>query len=335
MGSLSKRKLVVMTNRFAMTGAAGYVAPRHMKAIYETGNSLVAVLDPHDSVGILDSYFPRSRYFSEPERFDRHLEKLRRKGHSQKIDWMSVCSPNYLHDAHIRIALRVGADVICEKPLVLNPWNLDAIRELESETGKKVYSLLQLRHHPSILQLKKDSAMSSRKNKAEICITYIAPRGAWYLNSWKGNMERSGGLVSNIGVHFFDMLIWIYGSVLHSEVHLAERMRSSGFLELERANVRWFLSIAEDDLLLADSDVSGTYRSIAIDGKEIDFSSGFADLHTVAYRSIFAGRGTTTEEARPTIQLLHDIRNSTPDPFYRNKHEFLRKKEFLNEIQSS
>ena len=318
-----------MNSRFALTGAAGYVAPRHMKAIKDTGNSLVAVLDPHDSVGILDSYFPGTRYFSESERFDRHLEKLKRKGDGSKIDWMSICSPNYLHDAHIRIALRVGADVICEKPLVLNPWNLDAIRDLEQETGKKVFCLLQLRHHPAIINLRRKSNSS---RKAEVCISYVAPRGAWYLNSWKANVERSGGLVSNIGVHFFDMLIWIYGKVQYSEVHLAQKRRSSGFLELEKARIRWFLSIAEEDLSLTNSESTGTFRSVTIGGEEIDFSSGFKDLHTVAYRSILEGSGATVEDSRPTIQLIHDIRNSIPKETRDNLHDFLEKKDFSYDV---
>ena len=318
-----------MNRRFALTGAAGYVAPRHMKAIKDTGNSLVAVLDPHDSVGILDSYFPGTRYFSEPERFDRHLEKLKRKGDGSKIDWMSICSPNYLHDAHIRIALRVGADVICEKPLVLNPWNLDAIRDLEHETGKKVFCLLQLRHHPAIINLQRQRNSS---RKAEVCISYVAPRGAWYLNSWKANVERSGGLVSNIGVHFFDMLIWIYGKVQYSEVHLAQKRRSSGFLELEKARIRWFLSIAEEDLTLTDSASTGTFRSVTIGGEEIDFSSGFKDLHTVAYKSILEGSGATVEDSRPTIQLIHDIRNSIPKENGDNLHDFLKEKDFSYDV---
>jgi len=324
-----------MKKRFALTGAAGYIAPRHLKAIKETGNELVAILDPHDSVGILDSFFPDARYFSEPERFDRHLEKLRRKGAPYSINWMSICSPNYLHDAHIRIALRVGANVICEKPLVLSPWNVDAIQELENETGKEVFCLLQLRHHPAILKLRDEYLNSSKKSKAEINITYIAPRGEWYLNSWKSNIEKSGGLVSNIGIHFFDILLWIYGKVINSEVHLSQIKRSSGFIELENANIRWFLSIAREDLSLTESASQGTYRSIRIDGEEIDFSSGFTDLHTVTYQNIFEGNGTRIADAKPTIHLVHGIRTTKPNILSSNKHNFLDRKGFTDELQGS
>lgn len=302
-----------MRNKFALTGAAGYVAPRHMRAIKDTGNELVAVLDPHDSVGILDSYFPRARYFSEPERFDRHLEKLRRKGSESRIHWMSVCSPNYLHDAHIRMALRLGANVVCEKPVVLNPWNIDAIAELEEETGKKVFCLLQLRNHPSVKKLKdKVSSYPDSHFRDEVEITYIAPRGAWYKNSWKGNLERSGGLVSNIGVHFFDMLLWIYGKVKNTDVLLSGPGRSAGSLELEKASVKWFLSISGEDLANTGHKSLGTYRSIRVNGEEIQFSDGLKDLHTVTYCEILGDGGTRVSECRQTVQLLHDIRNSVP-----------------------
>lgn len=296
--------------RFALTGAAGYVAPRHMKAISETGNALVAVLDPHDSVGILDSYSPNARFFTEPERFDRHLEKLKRKGEDHRVHYMSICSPNYLHDAHIRIALRVGADAICEKPLVLNPWNVDALHQLEEETGKHIYCTLQLRYHPSILSLREREKTAGASGKRAIDLTYITSRGAWYLHSWKGDIQRSGGLASNIGVHFFDMLIWIYGGVRDYSVHLDERTRTSGYLELERAHVRWYLSIDPSDLLAIGRPESRTFRSIVIDGEEMDFTGGFENLHTEAYARILSGRGVTAAQCRPVIQLLHDIRES-------------------------
>ena len=319
-----------MSFRFALTGAAGYIAPKHMKAIIDTGNVLVATLDPHDSVGILDRFAPEARFFSEPERFDRYLEKLKRKGDSYRIHWMSICSPNYLHDAHIRIALRVGADAICEKPLVLNPWNLDALQELEIETGRRVFCTLQLRQHPDIINLRKREQTLDLNQKREIDLTYITPRGAWYLSSWKGNLERSGGLISNIGVHFFDMLMWIYGSAIEFEVHLSERKRTAGFLELERANVRWFLSIDSDDIAFTEGDGSGTFRSITIDGKELNFSGGFSDLHTEAYRAILEGNGTTIGDCRKSVQLVHDIRNSLIVEPSENVHKFLATGSYLS-----
>lgn len=312
-----------MSFRFALTGAAGYIAPKHMKAIIDTGNVLVAALDPHDSVGILDRFAPEARFFPETERFDRHLEKLKRKGDSQRIHWMSICSPNYLHDAHIRMALRVGADAICEKPLVLNPWNLDALQELEMETGRRVFCTLQLRHHPDIIDLRNREQTLGGNQKREIDLTYITPRGAWYLSSWKGNLERSGGLISNIGVHFFDMLMWIYGSAIKFEVHLSERKRTAGFLELERANIRWFLSIDSDDITIAKGEESGTFRSITINGKELNFSGGFTDLHTKAYRAIMKGNGTSIGDCRGSIQLMHDIRNSSTAEPSESMHKFL------------
>mgnify|MGYP001303897478 CR=1 FL=1 len=314
-----------MSKRFALTGAAGYIAPRHLRAIQDTGNELVAILDPHDSVGIIDSYFPEARFFKEPERFDRHLEKLRRKGKGSSIDWMTVCSPNYLHDAHIRMALRVGADVICEKPLVLNPWNIDAINELETETGKNVYCLLQLRNHPEVSKLREMYHSSEPERKAEISVTYIAPRGVWYLSSWKGDPERSGGLASNIGVHFFDMLLWIFGKVIDSHVYVSKATKSAGYIELERAQVHWYLSIDREDLAFTVSKDSDTYRSMTVNGEEVDLSGGFKDLHTATYRAILEGTGTRCTECRDTIQLLHDIRNAEPESLDSNGSDFIRK----------
>jgi len=309
---------------FAITGVAGYIAPRHLDAITTNRHEIVAALDPHDSVGILDRYCPDARFFPEPERFDRHIEKLRRTGENNRIHWMSICSPNYLHDAHIRMAFRVGADVICEKPIVLNPWNLDALQELEGESGCRVWSVLQLRLHPSIIALKKRVSEENRGSKYEIELTYITPRGPWYLNSWKGNIERSGGLTTNIGVHFYDMLIWIFGAVEKSEVHISNSTRCSGFLELENANVKWYLSInREDSPLFRKNNEPCTFRVISIDGDELEFTKGFTGLHTKLYESTLAGSGFGIEDIRPSIQLIHDIRNSEPTGISCNSHRFV------------
>ena len=237
-----------MSKNFALTGAAGYVAPRHLQAIHDTGNTLVAALDRSDSVGILDRYFPEANFFTEFERFDRHIEKLKRQGEGKRIDYVSICSPNYLHDAHIRFALRVGADAICEKPLVLNPWNIDALREMEEETGRRVWTVLQLRLHPALVELKKQIEQAPAGKKHDIDLTYITSRGNWYAVSWKGDIEKSGGIATNIGVHFFDMLLWIFGPLMRLEVHLSTPERAAGFMELPKARVRWFLSLAADDL---------------------------------------------------------------------------------------
>ncbi len=309
---------------FAITGVAGYVAPRHLEAITANGHRVVAALDPHDSVGILDRYCPEARFFPEPERFDRHLEKLRRAGDDKRVRWMSICSPNYLHDAHIRMAFRIGADVICEKPVVLNPWNLDALAELEAETGCRVWTVLQLRLHPAIAALKKRIDEDEPGKKYEMELTYITPRGPWYLSSWKGNIERSGGLATNIGVHFYDMLIWIFGAVRRSEVHLSEPTRCSGFLELEKAEVRWYLSIDAKDSPLFDGGTSrpSTYRHITVDGRELEFSGGFTGLHTRLYEETLAGRGFGIEDVRPSIELIHDIRKAKPVGTNGNSHRF-------------
>jgi UDP-N-acetyl-2-amino-2-deoxyglucuronate dehydrogenase len=300
-----------MPENFALTGAAGYVAPRHLQAIQATGNRLVAALDPHDSVGILDRYFPDCAYFREPERFDRHIEKLRRAPAAEPVDYVSICSPNYLHDAHIRLALRTGAHAICEKPLVLNPWNCDALQELEAETGRKVYTVLQLRLHPSVLALKRRIAAEPPGRRHQVTLRYITARGRWYLFSWKGDEEKSGGLVTNIGIHFFDMLLWIFGGVVRSEVVQNERTRAGGRLELEKASVDWFLSIEREDLPAAVREEEGTtFRAITVDGDAFEFSGGFADLHTRVYEEILAGRGCGIEAARPSIDLVRRIRDS-------------------------
>ena len=296
---------------FAITGVAGYVAPRHLKAIKETGNNLIAAVDPHDSVGILDQFFPHTSFFTEFERFDRHLEKIRRKGEQFKVDYLTICSPNNLHDAHIRLALRIGADAICEKPLVLNPWNLDALQELESETGSRVYTILQLRVHPNLIELKNKMASEKKSKKYKVNLTYITSRGLWYDFSWKGIKEKSGGVGTNIGIHFFDLLIWLFGSVQTSELHLSEPKKMAGFIELENADVAWFLSADRDDLPaeLIEQKVS-TFRSIEYDGNEIQFSSGFTDLHTRVYQETLAGNGFGIADARASIQLVHELRSS-------------------------
>ncbi len=296
-------------SNFALIGAAGYIAPRHLKAIHETGNRLVAAYDPQDSVGIMDSYFPEADFFTEFERFDRHLDKLKRKGHA--IDYVSICSPNYLHDAHIRFGLRNGAHVICEKPLVLNPWNAEALLENEAETGKKVSTILQLRLHPALIALKEKVDRSDAQH--EVDLTYITSRGNWYYTSWKGDMQKSGGIATNIGIHFFDMLIWIFGPVKENVVHLHTHDRAAGLLQLEKARVRWFLSINVDTLPeQARVQNKRTFRSITLDGEEVEFSEGFTDLHTRSYEEILAGRGFGIQTILPAIQLAHTIRTAVP-----------------------
>jgi UDP-N-acetyl-2-amino-2-deoxyglucuronate dehydrogenase len=300
-----------MSKNFAMTGVAGYVAPRHLKAIKETGNRLIAAVDPNDSVGILDGYFKDVRFFTEFERFDRHVERLRRQKEEERIHYVSICSPNYLHDAHARFALRVGADVICEKPVVLNPWNIDALRELEEESGHRVFTVLQLRVHPALVALKEKLQKEKSTRQKDICLTYITTRGPWYLVSWKGQADRSGGLATNIGIHFFDLLIWLFGGVVGSEVHVANPLKTAGFLELKNARVKWFLSIDNEDLPAPVKEKGKpTYRSITIDGEEVEFSEGFTDLHTIIYRETLAGRGFGLQEARPSVALAHDIREA-------------------------
>jgi UDP-N-acetyl-2-amino-2-deoxyglucuronate dehydrogenase len=298
---------------FALIGAAGYVAPKHMKAVRETGNNLVTALDKSDSVGILDSFAYDIAFFTEFERFDRYAEKLRRADEKAKIDYVSICSPNYLHDAHIRFALRIGANAICEKPLVLNPWNLDALKLMEQETGKKVYTVLQLRVHPSIIELKNKLTRKNTGKKRLVDLTYITSWGKWYFHSWKGDIAKSGGIATNIGIHFFDMLIWLFGKVQYQEVHLAESKKMAGFIELDNAIVRWFLSVDHNDLpRQVKANSFPTYRSITVDDKEIEFSGGFTDLHTLVYKDILAGKGYGIEDARPSLNLVSAIRNTTP-----------------------
>ena len=311
---------------FAITGVAGYIAPRHLQAIKDTGNQLVAAIDPNDSVGILDKYFPDVSFFTEFERFDRHLEKLRREKNKEKIDYLSICSPNNLHDAHIRLALRVGANAICEKPLVLNPWNLDALQELEQETSAKVYTILQLRVHPSLLKLKEKLSHEKSNQKHNVVLSYITSRGLWYYFSWKGMIEKSGGIATNIGIHFFDMLMWLFGDAQSSILHIKENKRMSGFIELQNANVKWFLSTDKSDLP-NDAVKKGlpTYRSITVDGEEIQFSEGFTDLHTRVYEETLKGNGFGIEDARPSIALVRKIRSASEVNVLDNIHPFALK----------
>ncbi|MGY6521263.1 MAG: Gfo/Idh/MocA family protein [Mongoliitalea sp.] len=293
---------------FALIGAGGYIAPRHMKAIKDTGNTLLAAYDKFDSVGVMDSHFPDADFFVEFERFDRHIEKLKRLQH--KIDYVSICSPNYLHDAHIRFGLRVGADVICEKPLVLNPWNIDALKEVENEHGKKVFNILQLRLHPSIIALKKKIEEGPKGKVYDIDLAYITSRGHWYYTSWKGDVSKSGGIATNIGVHFYDMLTWIFGDVKKNIVHINTHDRAAGYFELEKARVRWFLSINADTLPDYVKAKGGrTYRSLTMEGQEIEFSDGFTELHTHSYQHILDGHGFGLDEARNSIEIVHDIRH--------------------------
>ncbi len=293
---------------FALIGASGYIAPRHMKAINETGNNLVCALDPYDGIGIMDSFFPNSDFFTEPERFDRHLDKLRRKK-EQKIDFVSICSPNYLHDAHIRMALRNDAHAICEKPLVLNPWNLDALKEIEQETGKKIYTILQLRLHPAIQQLKKQIEEGPKDKVYDVDLTYITSRGKWYFISWKGDIHKSGGVATNIGVHFFDMLGWIFGDFKGVELEISLPEKAGGKLYFEKANVNWFLSVDETDLPAeAVAAHKRTYRKINIEGHELEFSDGFTDLHTISYKDILGGGGFGVEDTRRSIEIVSNLR---------------------------
>lgn len=296
---------------FVMIGAAGYVAPRHMQAIRDTGHQLLAALDKHDSVGIIDSYFPEAAFFTEFERFDRHVSKL--IGRGVPIDYVVVCSPNYLHDAHIRFGLRIGADVICEKPLVLNPWNLEALKKVERKSGQKVNTILQLRLHPAILQLKRTLEDSAPDQVYDVDLTYITSRGKWYYASWKGALEKSGGIATNIGIHFFDMLQWLFGDVRENIVHLHTHDRAAGFLVFERARVRWFLSINADTLPEAVKAAGArTYRSMTIDGQALEFSGGFTDLHTRSYQATLKGEGFGLETAAKAIEIAYAIRQASP-----------------------
>ena len=314
-----------MAKNFAVIGVGGYIAPRHLKAIRDTGNRVVAAVDPKDSVGILDQFAFDTHFFTEIERFDRHLEKLRRGALEQRVDYVTVCSPNYLHDSHCRMGLRIGAHVICEKPLVISPWNLDYLEEIEKETGKKVYSVLQLRVHPKLIELREEIRKQKEKIH-DVVLTYVTGRGNWYHRSWKGSPEHSGGIATNIGIHFLDFLLWVFGEAKDYTVHYSDNHRMSGNISLKRARVKWFLSVDPEDLpFLAAPGGKSTFRSITVDGKEIEFTEGFTDLHTLVYEKILAGEGHGIEEARPAVSLAHDLRTgavSPPDAFM---HPFIEK----------
>ena len=305
---------------FALIGIAGFIAPRHLRAIKETGNSLVAAMDKVDSVGIIDNYFPAADFFVEYERFDRHIDKLSRAGHP--IDYLSVCSPNYLHDSHIRFGLRNGAEVICEKPVVLNPWNVEALDQLQKETGKHVYNIFQLRLHPDLLNLK-ERILNDPSEMFDVDLTYITSRGNWYYTSWKGDISKSGGIATNIGIHFFDILIWLFGKVSKNIVHLHAHDMAAGFLELEKARIRWFLSINKNTLPLSvQQKGESAYRSIQINGEEVEISNGFSDLHTKSYEAILSGNGFSLMEALPSIDLVHNIRSAVPIGIKGDYHPF-------------
>tara|TARA_B110000858_G_C17789125_1_gene468850 strand:- start:1240 stop:2145 length:906 start_codon:yes stop_codon:yes gene_type:complete len=294
---------------FVLIGAAGYIAPRHMKAIKATGNNLLAAYDPYDGVGIIDSHFPQSHFFTEFERFDRYIEKVKRAG--TNVDYVSICSPNYLHDAHIRYGLRIGADVICEKPVVLNSWNLEALIELEQEYKNKVYTILQLRHHPAIIELKETIGNGLFNKTYDIDLKYITSRGNWYFTSWKGDEEKSGGIASNIGVHFFDMLQWIFGPMKEFNVTIKTKDTNAGTLVLQKANVKWYLSINNDNLPQKIKEKGQTtFRNLSIEGKEIEFSKGFTDLHSISYENILKGKGFSLNEAKNSVEIVGAIRNS-------------------------
>jgi UDP-N-acetyl-2-amino-2-deoxyglucuronate dehydrogenase len=317
---------------FALIGAAGYIAPRHMKAIKETGNVLVAAMDPYDGVGIIDSYFPGADFFIEPERFDRHLDKLRRmaltnkSAQDKKVDFVSICSPNYMHDSHIRLALRNDAHAICEKPIVLNPWNLDALEVIEKETGKQVYTILQVRLHPTIRALYDKIKNDTSTKVHDVDLTYITSRGNWYYRSWKGDNSKSGGIATNIGIHFFDLLTWIFGKPRENQVHVLAPDRAAGFLHLEKARVRWFLSLNESDIPEEIRKTGKrTYRSLTVGGEEIEFSEGFTDLHTDSYRKIIDGTGFRMMEAKTCVEIVHTIRTAKPFGIKGDFHPFLKK----------
>ena len=314
-----------MIKNFGMIGAAGYIAPRHMIAIKHTGNNLIAAFDPNDSVGIIDSHFPDANFFTEFERFDRFVDKQRRAGASTRLDYIAICSPNYLHDAHMRFGLRSDCDVICEKPLVLNPWNIDGLLDVERDTGKKINTILQLRVHPAIIALREKIATAASQTKHDVDLTYITSRGKWYLQSWKGNVQKSGGIATNIGVHFFDMLHFIFGDLQGNVVHCNETTRAAGYLEYEKARVRWFLSVDVNDVPV-DARMSGkrTYRAITVDGEDFEFSDGFTELHNRSYEEILAGRGYGLEANRCAITTVSQIRNAAISPLTGDYHPFLK-----------
>lgn len=315
-----------MSKNFAVIGVGGYIAPRHLKAIRDTGNRLIAAADPKDSVGVLDQFGFDTRFFTEIERLDRHLEKLKRGPESGRVHWVSVCSPNYLHDAHCRLAMRVNADVICEKPLVINPWNLDSLEALERETGRRIFTVLQLRVHAKLMELR-ERLRAEAGRVHDVDLTYVTARGNWYDVSWKGQPDKSGGVPTNIGIHFFDLLLWLFGDVQSSKVHISEARKCGGVMQLERARVRWFLSIDSADLpFVPEPGKKTTFRSITVDGKEVEFSEGFTDLHTRIYEETLAGRGFGIADARPSIELVHALRSSAIAPPEGDVHPLVFKK---------
>jgi UDP-N-acetyl-2-amino-2-deoxyglucuronate dehydrogenase len=315
-----------MPLNFALLGAGGYIAPRHLRAIRDTGNRLVAAGDPHDAVGVLDAFAFDVKFFTEIERFDRHLEKLKRGPAEARVDWVSICTPNYLHDAHIRLALRVGANAICEKPLVISPWNLDQLQAIEAETGGHISTVLQLRVHPSLIALR-EKLLEDHDRRHRVQLTYITARGPWYQTSWKGDLDRGGGVAANIGIHFFDLLPWLFGRVTGRGVHLNARTRMSGFLELERADVSWFLSVDASDLpFVAVPGRTSTYRSITVDSTEVEFSDGFTDLHTRIYERTLAGQCFGIEDARPSIELAYALQTDPLTPPGDLAHPYLLKR---------
>jgi UDP-N-acetyl-2-amino-2-deoxyglucuronate dehydrogenase len=309
---------------FGIIGVAGYIAARHLKAIKDTGNNLLASLDRFDSVGRIDGFFPESDFFVEFERFDRHFDKLKRTG--TKIDYVSICSPNYLHDSHIRFALRHQAEAICEKPIVLNPWNIDALQEIENETNRKIYTVLQLRLHPKIIELREKIRKGPKDKVYDVDMSYITSRGNWYSISWKGDIQKSGGVATNIGIHFFDMLCWIFGDARNNIVHISEPDKAAGYLELENARVRWFLSIDHDDIPEhVKKTGQRTYRSISVEGEEVEFSEGFTDLHTLTYKEILEGRGFGLNDARQSVEIAYIIRNAKAAGLKGEYHPILNK----------
>ena len=306
---------------FALIGVGGYVAPRHMRAIKDVGGELKAALDPADSVGVIDSHFPDARFFVEFERFDRHLDKLRRRGDS--IDYVSICSPNYLHDAHVRFALRADADAICEKPLVLNPWNIDGLAEIEASTGRRINAILQLRLHPAIIALRDKINNGAGGHIHDVDLTYITARGRWYHVSWKGDEQKSGGIATNIGVHFYDMLSFVFGGLKRNVVHHRAADRAAGYLEYDKARVRWFLSINRADLPSNTPPGQTTFRSITVDGEEIEFSGGFTDLHTQSYEKILTGEGFSLDDVRSSIETVAHIRTASIEHAKGETHPFV------------
>lgn len=310
-----------MTKSYALIGAAGFVAPRHLRAMKETGGVLKAAVDRSNSVGVIDSYFPDARFFTEFERFDRHIDLMRRQGH--KVDYVSICSPNYLHDAHVRFALRSHADAICEKPLVLNPWNIDGLAELEKDTSRSVFTILQLRLHPAIIALREKIASEPKSKVHDVELTYITSRGLWYYTSWKGEETKSGGIATNIGVHFYDMLSFVFGDLRENIVHHRAMDCAAGYLEYDRARVRWFLSINARDLPELAAKSKKTYRSVTVDGEEIEFSEGFADLHIASYRQVLKGQGFRLADVRPSIETVAAIRSKAIDKALGQVHPFV------------